>query len=247
MLTESPLPALPAAAATFLMDQHEPRTPALALASGPCVYIFKNLRPYFKFSLPQLPPNPLEQDLWNQAKEVRDVGMRRQKWQLLGHPSSAWLWRSQVLPSSHAVIGSDRPLDPEGDAGGHPVRAHLLRVPPTPPLLPHPTVSSPGPYSSTETAMTAPVLAGRRQRCLCLYSRSGKGPLQDQGSGSSRGKGGTVEGSQALDLHTPVLSVSRFLQLELSEMEAFVNQHKSKAIKRQVMPLFFLFPFKNYG
>nr|XP_019593400.1 PREDICTED: Bardet-Biedl syndrome 1 protein isoform X3 [Rhinolophus sinicus] len=71
VLTESPLPALPAAAATFLMDQHEPRTPALALASGPCVYVYKNLRPYFKFSLPHLPPNPLEQDLWNQAKEDR--------------------------------------------------------------------------------------------------------------------------------------------------------------------------------
>ncbi|XP_050612598.1 Bardet-Biedl syndrome 1 protein isoform X3 [Macaca thibetana thibetana] len=71
VMTESPLPALPAAAATFLMEQHEPRTPALALASGPCVYVYKNLRPYFKFSLPQLPPNPLEQDLWNQAKEDR--------------------------------------------------------------------------------------------------------------------------------------------------------------------------------
>ncbi|XP_012876297.1 PREDICTED: Bardet-Biedl syndrome 1 protein [Dipodomys ordii] len=69
VLTESPLPSLPAAAATFLMEQHEPRTPALALASGPCVYVYKNLRPYFKFSLPQLPPNPVEQDLWNQAKE----------------------------------------------------------------------------------------------------------------------------------------------------------------------------------
>uniref|UniRef100_F7IGF3 Bardet-Biedl syndrome 1 n=1 Tax=Callithrix jacchus TaxID=9483 RepID=F7IGF3_CALJA len=69
VMTKSPLPALPAAAATFFMEPHEPRTPALALASGPCVYVYKNLRPYFKFSLPQLPPNPLEQDLWNQAKE----------------------------------------------------------------------------------------------------------------------------------------------------------------------------------
>jgi Bardet-Biedl syndrome 1 protein len=74
VLTESPLPALPAAAATFIMEQHEPRTPALALASGPCVYVYKNLRPYFKFSLPQLPPNPVEQDLWNQAKEVSSIG-----------------------------------------------------------------------------------------------------------------------------------------------------------------------------
>lgn len=79
VLTESPLPALPASAATFLMEQHEPRTPALALASGPCVYVYKNLRPYFKFSLPQLPPNPLEQDLWNQAKEVSGLGNKKAK------------------------------------------------------------------------------------------------------------------------------------------------------------------------
>lgn len=79
VMTESPLPALPAAAATFLMEQHEPRTPALALASGPCIYVYKNLRPYFKFSLPQLPPNPLEQDLWNQAKEVNNMGVGNQK------------------------------------------------------------------------------------------------------------------------------------------------------------------------
>ncbi|XP_056657261.1 Bardet-Biedl syndrome 1 protein isoform X1 [Monodelphis domestica] len=71
VLTESPLPSLPSAATAFLMDPHEPRTPALALASGPCVYVYKNLRPYFKFSLPPLPSNPLEQDLWNQAKEDR--------------------------------------------------------------------------------------------------------------------------------------------------------------------------------
>lgn len=48
--------------------------------------------------------------------------------------------------------------------------------------------------------------------------------------------------SQAWGMQLHVLS--RFLQLELSEMEAFVNQHKSKAIKRQVMPLVFISPLK---
>ena len=44
------------------------------------------------------------------------------------------------------------------------------------------------------------------------------------------------EGSQAQGMQVSVLCVSRFLQLELSEMEAFVNQHKSKSIRRQVLP-----------
>nr|XP_044997787.1 Bardet-Biedl syndrome 1 protein isoform X2 [Jaculus jaculus] len=124
VLRENPLPALPAAAACFLMEQHEPRTPAIALASGPCVYVYKNLRPYFKFSLPQLPPNPLEQDLWNQAKEDR---------------------------------------------------------------IDHLTLKE--------------MLEGIREKAEV--------PLSVQSL--------------------------RFLQLELSEMEAFVNQHKSKAIKRQTV------------
>lgn len=44
---------------------------AIAVASGPYVYVYKNLRPYFKFTLPTLEVNPIEQDLWNQVKEVK--------------------------------------------------------------------------------------------------------------------------------------------------------------------------------
>ncbi|XP_026506238.1 Bardet-Biedl syndrome 1 protein [Terrapene carolina triunguis] len=69
LASESTLLDLPSAVATFLMDQNEPRTPAVAVASGPFVYVYKNLRPYFKFTLPPLDANPLEQDVWEQAKE----------------------------------------------------------------------------------------------------------------------------------------------------------------------------------
>jgi len=40
------------------------------VASGPFIYIYKNLRPYFKFSLPLGEVNPVENDVWNQAKEA---------------------------------------------------------------------------------------------------------------------------------------------------------------------------------
>ncbi|KAM9133631.1 BBSome complex member BBS1 isoform 2-T2 [Pangshura tecta] len=69
LASESTLLDLPSAVSTFLMDQNEPRTPAVAVASGPFVYVYKNLRPYFKFTLPPLDANPLEQDVWEQAKE----------------------------------------------------------------------------------------------------------------------------------------------------------------------------------
>ncbi|XP_034632658.1 Bardet-Biedl syndrome 1 protein isoform X2 [Trachemys scripta elegans] len=69
LVSESTLLDLPSAIVTFLMDQNEPRTPAVAVTSGPFVYVYKNLRPYFKFTLPPLDANPLELDVWEQAKE----------------------------------------------------------------------------------------------------------------------------------------------------------------------------------
>ena len=45
---------LPTGVVTFYMDTTDPRTPAVAVAAGPFVYVYKNLRPYFKFALPHL-------------------------------------------------------------------------------------------------------------------------------------------------------------------------------------------------
>ncbi|XP_069036466.1 Bardet-Biedl syndrome 1 protein isoform X1 [Lepisosteus oculatus] len=69
LVSENTLLDLPTGLVAFLMDQHEPRTPAVAVASGPFIYIYKNLRPYFKFTLPPLEVNALEQEVWSQARE----------------------------------------------------------------------------------------------------------------------------------------------------------------------------------
>ncbi|XP_066574893.1 BBSome complex member BBS1 isoform X1 [Amia ocellicauda] len=69
LMSENTLLDLPTGLVAFLMDQHEPRTPAVAVASGPFIYVYKNLRPYFKFTLPPLEVNSLEQEVWSQARE----------------------------------------------------------------------------------------------------------------------------------------------------------------------------------
>ncbi|XP_042364490.1 Bardet-Biedl syndrome 1 protein [Plectropomus leopardus] len=69
LMSESALLDLPAGLVAFFMDLHEPRIPAVAVASGPCIYVYKNLRPYFKFTLPGLEVNTLEQDVWQQVRE----------------------------------------------------------------------------------------------------------------------------------------------------------------------------------
>ncbi|XP_041351022.1 Bardet-Biedl syndrome 1 protein-like isoform X2 [Gigantopelta aegis] len=67
LLSEHTIIDLPTGVVTFYMDVLEPRTAAIAVASGPYIYVYKNLRPYFKFTLPPLEVDQLEQDLWNQA------------------------------------------------------------------------------------------------------------------------------------------------------------------------------------
>ena len=52
------------------MDQTEPRVPAVAVASGTQIYIYKNMKPYFKFQLPSLEVHPVEKELWAAAAEA---------------------------------------------------------------------------------------------------------------------------------------------------------------------------------
>ena len=49
---------------TFYTDSKLPKTPALAVASGSNVYIYRNLRPYYKFSLPTVDIDDEESQIW---------------------------------------------------------------------------------------------------------------------------------------------------------------------------------------
>ena len=42
----------------------------MAVASGPYIFVYKNLRPYFKFTLPSLLVDAQEELLWDQIREV---------------------------------------------------------------------------------------------------------------------------------------------------------------------------------
>ncbi|CAB3378974.1 Hypothetical predicted protein [Cloeon dipterum] len=69
LIAENAILDLPVAIAAFHMDTTQPRIPAIAVASGPHIYIYKNMRPYFKFSLPPMDVSSVERDVWAQAKE----------------------------------------------------------------------------------------------------------------------------------------------------------------------------------
>lgn len=69
LFQENSLPDLPTGICTFYMDNHEPRVPGVAVASGPFIYVYKNMRPYYKFVLPLLQLNQEEGEVWSLAKE----------------------------------------------------------------------------------------------------------------------------------------------------------------------------------
>ncbi len=48
-----------------MTDSNTPRTPAVAVATGSSVYVYRNLRPYFKFALPAVDIHASELSVWN--------------------------------------------------------------------------------------------------------------------------------------------------------------------------------------
>lgn len=67
----------PVALVAFVPDVAPPRAAALAVAAGPHVFIFKALRPFFKFALPPLPAGAEEAGVWcGGAQGARAHGCR---------------------------------------------------------------------------------------------------------------------------------------------------------------------------
>ena len=64
MASEHTLVDIPSAATSFYADDQTPRIPALAVAVGPRVFIYRNLRPYFKFTLPPETVSEVEKTVW---------------------------------------------------------------------------------------------------------------------------------------------------------------------------------------
>lgn len=54
----------PIALTSFLPDAAPPRVPVLAVAAGCHVYMFRSLKPYYKFVLPLQPCCSEEEQLW---------------------------------------------------------------------------------------------------------------------------------------------------------------------------------------
>ncbi|XP_074595075.1 Bardet-Biedl syndrome 1 [Brevipalpus obovatus] len=78
MLSQLTLIDCPCGVITFHMDSKEPRIPAIGVASGCFLYIYKDMKPFYKFSLPSLDVHQVEKEAWSNIREnkIDSVALR---------------------------------------------------------------------------------------------------------------------------------------------------------------------------
>jgi len=105
VVSEQNLLDQPVSLCVFFTDEGRPRTPAIGVAAGPYVFIYRHLRPYFKFRLPPVTIDPTDKKIWEEMKagnvdvaaggdmlnQARDGGTKLSSWsvEFLGKDMSA--------------------------------------------------------------------------------------------------------------------------------------------------------------
>ncbi|XP_076235739.1 BBSome complex member BBS1-like [Calliopsis andreniformis] len=74
-ITEHNMVYSPCGVVGFYMENGEPRSSVVAVGAGSCVYIFKNMRPFFKYCLPHIEVHPKEREIWHKAGLEEEVNV----------------------------------------------------------------------------------------------------------------------------------------------------------------------------
>ena len=69
LLSENVLLDAPVAICSFYPEAKKPALPSVAVAAGPYVFIYRNMRPYYKFTLPFLPVDSRESSAWTALED----------------------------------------------------------------------------------------------------------------------------------------------------------------------------------
>ncbi|KAB0795298.1 hypothetical protein PPYR_12137 [Photinus pyralis] len=97
LCSDQSLPDVPSALISFYVDGIEPRTPVLGVACGSDLLIYKNSKPFYKFSIPPLSISALEQDVWQKLCLSSDEPYEKIIEALESVPLSELSGRSQKL------------------------------------------------------------------------------------------------------------------------------------------------------
>jgi Bardet-Biedl syndrome 1 protein len=114
LVSENVLLDAPVSICVFYPDAKAPRIPSVAVAAGPFVFIYRNLRPYYRFSLPMLEVDAKESELWSDLGEGRlSVDEAKQRLAALRDSGVGLTSRSQDL------LGLDDPAAVHGFVAEH--------------------------------------------------------------------------------------------------------------------------------
>ncbi|XP_076676862.1 BBSome complex member BBS1-like isoform X2 [Andrena cerasifolii] len=74
-ITEHSMVYPPCGVVGFYTENGEARSSVVAVGAGSSVYIFKNMRPYFKYRLPHVDVHPKEREIWRKAGLEEELNM----------------------------------------------------------------------------------------------------------------------------------------------------------------------------
>lgn len=67
LISEQLLPGIAVAVENLYIDDNVPRVPVIAVAVASSVLFYRNMKPYYKYTLPSLPIDPTEEDIWRKV------------------------------------------------------------------------------------------------------------------------------------------------------------------------------------
>ncbi|GJQ85344.1 hypothetical protein Trydic_g12650 [Trypoxylus dichotomus] len=102
LITDQTLPDIPSSIVSFYASSYDTKIPVVGVACGPDLLIYKNSKPYFKFTVPPLPIEALEHSVWNRLSEDPSVDMKSVLDDLGSIPYNSLSPRSQKLLSLQA-------------------------------------------------------------------------------------------------------------------------------------------------
>ncbi|XP_055601592.1 Bardet-Biedl syndrome 1 protein homolog [Uranotaenia lowii] len=71
LTSEQNLPGIPSAVESLYINEQEPRIPIIAVAVESAILFYRNMKPYYKYSIPSLPIDVVEVDAWKKLSVER--------------------------------------------------------------------------------------------------------------------------------------------------------------------------------
>ncbi|KAG5673312.1 hypothetical protein PVAND_003372 [Polypedilum vanderplanki] len=77
VINDQALPGIASSVQSLYIDENEPKMPIIAVSVGPSIFFYRNMKAYFKYTIPSLMIEPLEQEIWRKLVVERQVNYEK--------------------------------------------------------------------------------------------------------------------------------------------------------------------------